>query len=151
MMRRKYRNMHQYLRALENRAEKGCLRRFVRWFRDVRMIGKCRKILWSELDRDRDESDSLRALVVVAVNALHRERTKGFLDPWFHVNDLKPEEGEWVLHAYAGVRAPEYGHFRGGRFFAPSKGGTLPATHWLRIPDIEANDQARPQTERQKP
>jgi len=40
------------------------------------MIRKCREILWRELDRDQDESDSLRALVVVAVNALHRERHK---------------------------------------------------------------------------
>jgi hypothetical protein len=30
MKRRKYRNMHKYLRALESLAEKGCLRRFIR-------------------------------------------------------------------------------------------------------------------------
>lgn len=50
------------------------MRRLVRWFRDVLAISKCREILWSELDRERDESDSLRALVVVAVNALHHAR-----------------------------------------------------------------------------
>lgn len=74
MKRTKYRNMHQYFRALENRAENGCLQRFLRWFRDVRCINKCRKILLAELDRDRDESDSLRGLIVVAVNALHHAR-----------------------------------------------------------------------------
>lgn len=76
MKRRPYRDMNAYLRALENRAEKGCMRRLVRWFRDVRSINRCRELLWAELDRDRDESDSLRSLVVVAVNALHGERNK---------------------------------------------------------------------------
>lgn len=44
------------------------------WFRDVLDIRECKKILRSVLDRNQDETESLRNLTVVAVNALYWER-----------------------------------------------------------------------------
>jgi len=48
----------------------------VRWFRDIKDIRECKEILWKELDRDRDETESLRTLAVVMANALYWERKK---------------------------------------------------------------------------
>jgi hypothetical protein len=63
---------------------------------------------------------------------------------WMTTKQVTPEEGEWVLHTYAGVRAPEYGLYARGRFWRNNGPESFPTTHWLRIPDIEPNasDQA---------
>ena len=66
--------MRKRLKARRPYAGSHCLHRLVRWFRDVRDIRDCKEILWAELDRDRDDTESLRTLTVVAVNALHWER-----------------------------------------------------------------------------
>ena len=50
------------------------LHRLVGWWRDVQSVRECRRILRVNLDRDYDEDDSLRALTVVAVNALYWAR-----------------------------------------------------------------------------
>jgi len=58
---------------------------------------------------------------------------------WVTPKQATPEEGEWVLHTYAGVRAPEYGLYARGRFWSNNGPESFPTTHWLRIPDIEPN------------
>lgn len=40
----------------------------------MKAISECREILWAELDRNRDDKESLRTLVAVTANALHWER-----------------------------------------------------------------------------
>jgi hypothetical protein len=55
---------------------KNKLKQISMWWRDMLSINECKHILRSELDRDYDENDSLRCLIVVAVNALYRERNK---------------------------------------------------------------------------
>ena len=52
--------------------------RLRRWIRDVNDIRECKEILWKELDRSYDKSESLRSLVVVTTNALHRERGRNW-------------------------------------------------------------------------
>jgi hypothetical protein len=61
---------------------------------------------------------------------------------WATPKQATPEEGEWVLHTYAGVRAPEYGMYARGRFWRNAGPESFPTTHWLRVPDIEPNAQA---------
>ncbi len=56
---------------------------------------------------------------------------------WVDVITRLPNEGEWVLHSYYGVRRPEYGLFKNGRFWRDSGPEAFPATHWLRIPMIQ--------------
>ena len=52
------------------------LHRFLRWCRDIGDLQECKDIMRSELDRDRDETESLRSLTVVTVNALYEARYK---------------------------------------------------------------------------
>jgi DNA-binding PadR family transcriptional regulator len=66
--------MKRRLKARKAYAGSHWLHRLVRWFRDLRDVRECKEILWAELDRDRDETESLRTITVVAANALHRER-----------------------------------------------------------------------------
>ena len=66
--------MRERLKARKAYAGSHCLHRLVRWFRDVRDIRACKEILWAELDRDRDETESLRTLTTVAVNGLYWSR-----------------------------------------------------------------------------
>jgi len=66
--------MRKQLKARKAYAGSHCLHRLVRWLRDVRDIPACKEILWSELDRDRDETESLRTLTTVAVNSLYWSR-----------------------------------------------------------------------------
>ncbi len=56
---------------------------------------------------------------------------------WVTPKQATPEEGEWVLHTYAGVRAPEYGMYARGRFWRNNGPESFPTTHWLRIPPID--------------
>lgn len=56
---------------------------------------------------------------------------------WATPKQASPEEGEWVLHTYAGVRAPEYGMYARGRFWRKDGAESFPTTHWLRIPSID--------------
>ena len=53
------------------RARRPCKNKISRWIRDIRDINDCRSILQQELDRDLDEYESLRSVVVVAANAIH--------------------------------------------------------------------------------
>lgn len=53
---------------------------------------------------------------------------------WIDAETERPEEGEWVLHTYAGVRAPEYGLYNLGRFWRDAGPESFPATHWLPVP-----------------
>jgi hypothetical protein len=56
---------------------------------------------------------------------------------WVTPKQATPEEGEWVLHTYAGVRPPEYGMYARGRFWRNDGPESFPTTHWLRIPPID--------------
>jgi hypothetical protein len=56
---------------------------------------------------------------------------------WVDTGYDLPEEGEWVLHTYYGVRPPEYGIFINGRFCRQKGPESFPTTHWLRIPFID--------------
>ena len=56
---------------------------------------------------------------------------------WVTPKQVTPKEGEWVLHTYAGVRAPEYGMYARGRFWRNDGPESFPTTHWLRIPPID--------------
>ena len=58
----------------EERTNGNSLDSLVGWWRDVRSVRECKSILRANLDRDYDKDDSLRALTVVAVNALYRAR-----------------------------------------------------------------------------
>lgn len=58
---------------------------------------------------------------------------------WVSVEDNLPEDGEWVLHTYYGVRAPEYGIFINGLFCRSNGPESFPVTHWLPVPFIEQN------------
>lgn len=65
---------------------------------------------------------------------------------WVTPKQATPEEGEWVLHTYAGVRAPEYGMYARGRFWRNDGPESFPTTHWLRIPPIDQpNNPEQPQ------
>ena len=55
---------------------------------------------------------------------------------WREISKALPDEGEWVLHTYIGVRPPEYGLFSGGRFYREGGPESFPTTHWLKIPYI---------------
>jgi len=56
-------------------------------------IAEAKRILWDELDRDYDADDSLRTLVVVAVNALHRaKKENGRLRNWMAKHGLPPSD-----------------------------------------------------------
>jgi hypothetical protein len=66
--------MSNLIKRRKAHAASHCLHRFVRWLRDVRDIRACKEMLWKELDRDRDEKESLRVLTTVAVNALYWRR-----------------------------------------------------------------------------
>jgi len=60
------------------------------------------------------------------------------------IEDGLPEEREWVLHKYDGVRDPEYGIYIRGQFFRRNGPESFPTTHWLRIPFIDMqNDLAQ--------
>jgi peptide/nickel transport system ATP-binding protein len=65
-----------------------------------------------------------------------RLREKQATAEWVSVETRLPNEGDWLLHTYAGVRIPEYGLFRGGRFWRGDV-ESLPATHWMAVPTIE--------------
>ena len=54
--------------------------KFICWLRDVRDIGECKKILWRVIDRDYDERESLRNLIIIASNSLYWERSKNEQD-----------------------------------------------------------------------
>lgn len=56
---------------------------------------------------------------------------------WCDAKKELPEEGEWVVHTYAGVRAPEYGLFEHGRFWRNAGPESFPTTHWYRLPMID--------------
>lgn len=58
---------------------------------------------------------------------------------WIQKEDEIPQEGEWVLHTFAGVRAPKYGLFERGKFWEEKRAFTYPVTHWMRVPFIEPN------------
>ncbi len=55
---------------------------------------------------------------------------------WMDAGKQLPESGEWVLHTYYGVRRPEYGLFKKGRFFRDGGPESFPTTHWMRVPLI---------------
>jgi hypothetical protein len=55
---------------------------------------------------------------------------------WEDARLVLPASGDWVLHTYAGVRAPEYGLFANGRFCRGSGPESFPTTHWLPVPHI---------------
>jgi hypothetical protein len=55
---------------------------------------------------------------------------------WTSASESLPENGEWVLHTYAGVRAPEYGLFRDLKFWRHAGPESFPTTHWMRVPMI---------------
>lgn len=59
---------------------------------------------------------------------------------WNDTGYSLPEDGEWVLHTYYGVRPPEYGLFKNGRFLRHSGPESFPTTHWLRIPAIDGQN-----------
>ncbi len=66
---------------------------------------------------------------------------------WLAVGDALPENGTWVLHTYAGVRAPEYGLYRDGRFWREAGPESFPATHWLPVPIIGGHKCRNPKCE----
>ena len=55
---------------------------------------------------------------------------------WVDASNGLPEDGEWVLHTYYGVRPPEYGLFQYGKFWRSGGPESFPTSHWLRIPFI---------------
>lgn len=59
---------------------------------------------------------------------------------WVPVGEGLPADGEWVLHTYCGVRAPEYGIFKDGRFWRESGPESFPTTHWLPVPMIPSTE-----------
>ena len=62
---------------------------------------------------------------------------------WVKVDHHLPNEREWVLHAYLGVRKPEYGLFKNGRFWREDGPESFPTTHWMRVPSIDTAPPAR--------
>ncbi len=54
---------------------------------------------------------------------------------WVPVSQRVPNNGTWVLHTHAGIRAPEYGPFRDGQFWVGDK--SVLTTHWLPVPFID--------------
>lgn len=65
---------------------------------------------------------------------------------WVKTKDALPEDGEYVVHAYYRVRAPEYGLFNKGRFFRGNGPESFPATHWIRNQFIEPQNNSQPST-----
>lgn len=66
--------VRKQLKARKAYAGSHWLHPLVRWFRDVRDIRACKEILWAELDRDMDETESLLTLTTVAANGLYWSR-----------------------------------------------------------------------------
>ena len=59
---------------------------------------------------------------------------------WVPVDSRLPEEWTWVVHTYAGVRKPEYGLFKEGRFWREYGVESFPTTHWLPVPVIDLSN-----------
>lgn len=55
---------------------------------------------------------------------------------WILVDEDLPDQDEWVLHTYAGVRNPMYGRHHGAQFFEGNGPKSYPTTHWLPVPMI---------------
>jgi hypothetical protein len=55
------------------------------------------------------------------------------ISAWRRVENEIPQEGEYVLHLYEGVRGPDYGIFRNGRFWIKDGPESVPANYWMRI------------------
>lgn len=67
------------------------------------------------------------------------QKAIGELHSWIPVSKFLPNDGDWVLHASAGVRRPEYGKFENGNFFN-AQGSKVSATHWLAVPMISLGE-----------
>lgn len=72
-----------------------------------------------------------------AINKLETERDEA---RWKSAEEELPDEGEWVLHAYKGVRHPEYGIFARGHFMRDGGPEGFPTTHWMRVPYIDQEE-----------
>lgn len=69
-----------------------------------------------------------------------RREVEPWLSGWVLADARRPKDGEWVLHTYAGVRAPEYGLYRDGRFWREAGPESFPTTHWLAVPMIDLSN-----------
>lgn len=81
--------------------------------------------------------DSNAITLAKTVMRLERERDEARdQSRWKSTKVALPTAGEWVLHTYKGVRAPEYGIYERGHFFRGGGPESFPATHWLSVPNI---------------
>jgi hypothetical protein len=69
-----------------------------------------------------------------------RTEVQPWLSRWVAADARTPKDGEWVLHTYAGVRKPEYGLFKDGRFWREAGPESFPTTHWLSVPMIDLSN-----------